>query len=281
MNYFQAINYGAEILKCKNFLNYNLDSELLLSNVLKLEREELLINLDKEIYGKSFNYFKKLINRRIKREPIAYILKKKEFWKYKFYVNKNVLIPRPETELIVEEALKITDPYCSKSILDVGTGSGCIIISLLKERPNLRGKAIDISKKAIKIAEYNAKMHHLENKICFINIDIDKFKDNKYDLIVSNPPYISDFDLKRLDNNIKLFEPATALKAGIDGLNEIRKLIKKSKNLLKINGKLIFEIGKNQVNEVRKILYSNNFYLNEICKDIQSYPRVIVSTKLS
>ncbi len=138
MNYFQAINYGAKILKCKNFLNYNLDSELLLSNVLKLEREELLINLDKEIYDKSFIYYKKLINRRMKREPIAYILKKKEFWKYKFYVNKNVLIPRPETELIIEEALKITDPYGSKSILDVGTGSGCIIISLLKERPNLR-----------------------------------------------------------------------------------------------------------------------------------------------
>ena len=280
MNYLQAINYGAKILKCKNFLNYNLDSELLLSNVLKLEREELLINLDKEIYGKSFNYFKKLINRRIKREPIAYILKKKEFWKYKFYVNKNVLIPRPETELIVEEALKITDPNGSKSILDVGTGSGCIIISLLKERPNMRGKAIDISKKAIKIAEYNAKMHHLENKICFINIDIDKFKDNKYDLIVSNPPYIKKFDLMRLDENVKFFEPRIALEAGIDGFSKIKKLILKSKSLLKRNGRLILEIGKNQTEFSKNYLNMNGFYINKVSKDLQSLPRVIVTTKL-
>ncbi len=280
MNYFQAINYGAKILKCKNFLNYSLDSELLLSNVLKLEREELLINLDKEIYDKSFKKYKKLINRRIKKEPIAYILKKKEFWKYKFYVNKNVLIPRPETELIVEEALKIIEPYDSKSILDVGTGSGCIIISLLKERPNMRGKAIDISKKAIKIAEYNAKMHHIENKICFINIDIDKFKDNKYDLIVSNPPYIKKFDLMRLDENVKFFEPRIALEAGIDGFSKIKKLILKSKSLLKRNGRLILEIGKNQTEFSKNCLNMNGFYINKVSKDLQSLPRVIVTTKL-
>ena len=280
MNYLQAINYGAEIFKYKKFLNYNLDSELLLSNVLKLKREELLINLEKKIYYKSFNQYKKLIKRRLKKEPIAYILKTKEFWKYMFYINKNVLIPRPETELIVEEALKILEPDSSKRILDVGTGSGCIIISLIKERPHLSGKAIDICKKAIKIAKYNAKMHHIENKICFNNIDIDKFNDNKYDLIVSNPPYIKKFDLMRLDENVRLFEPWIALEAGVDGFREIKKLILKSKSLLKKNGRLILEIGKDQIEFSKNFLNMNGFYINKISKDTQSLPRVIVTTRV-
>ena len=280
MNYLQAINYGAEIFKYKKFLNYNLDSELLLSNVLKLKREELLINLEKKIYYKSFNQYKKLIKRRLKKEPIAYILKTKEFWKYMFYINKNVLIPRPETELIVEEALKILDPDSSKRILDVGTGSGCIIISLIKERPHLSGKAIDICKKAIKIAKYNAKMHHIENKICFNNIDIDKFNDNKYDLIISNPPYIKKFDLMRLDENVRLFEPWIALEAGVDGFREIKKLILKSKSLLKKNGRLILEIGKDQIEFSKNFLNMNGFYINKISKDTQSLPRVIVTTRV-
>ena len=280
MNYLQAINYGAEIFKYKKFLNYNLDSELLLSNVLKLKREELLINLEKKIYYKSFNQYKKLIKRRLKKEPIAYILKTKEFWKYMFYINKNVLIPRPETELIVEEALKILEPDSSKRILDVGTGSGCIIISLIKERPHLSGKALDICKKAIKIAKYNAKMHHIENKICFNNIDIDKFNDNKYDLIVSNPPYIKKFDLMRLDENVRLFEPWIALEAGVDGFREIKKLILKSKSLLKKNGRLILEIGKDQIEFSKNFLNMNGFYINKISKDTQSLPRVIVTTRV-
>ena len=280
MNYLQAINYGAEIFKYKKFLNYNLDSELLLSNVLKLKREELLINLEKKIYYKSFNQYKKLIKRRLKKEPIAYILKTKEFWKYMFYINKNVLIPRPETELIVEEALKILEPDSSKRILDVGTGSGCIIISLIKERPHLSGKAIDICKKAIKIAKYNAKMHHIENKICFNNIDIDKFNDNKYDLIISNPPYIKKFDLMRLDENVRLFEPWIALEAGVDGFREIKKLILKSKSLLKKNGRLILEIGKDQIEFSKNFLNMNGFYINKISKDTQSLPRVIVTTRV-
>ena len=281
MKTLELINFGSKLLREKKIPSYILDSELLLSEVLSLNRENILINLNKKLKKKKFNQFKELILRRKNYEPIAYIIKKKEFWKHDFIVNKEVLIPRSETEIIVNKVLNLTKRETSKQILDVGTGSGCIMISLIKERPRFKGTAIDICKNALNVAISNAKIHHLENKIKFVNMDIDKLCSNKYDLIVSNPPYINDIDLKRLDNNIKLFEPVTALKAGIDGLNEIRKLIKKSKNLLKINGKLIFEIGKNQVNEVRKILYLNNFYLNEICKDIQSYPRVIVSTKLS
>ena len=278
MNNLEALDYGIKLLKQNKITSYNIDSELLLSNILNLSRENLLINLGKKIKKKNYYIYKKLLQRRIKNEPIAYILKKKEFWKNKFCVNKNVLIPRPETEIIVEEILNIVESKSSKNILDVGTGSGCIILSIIKERPNCKATAIDISKNALKVAKTNAKMHHLENKIKFENIDIDKFKDNKYDFVVSNPPYINEIDLKRLEDNVRLFEPMNALKAGLDGLTEIKKLILKSKKLLKLNGKLIFEIGAKQELIIKDFLRKNGYYINKICKDLSLKPRVIIST---
>ena len=281
MNYLQAIKFGNEILKKSNVYNYNLDSELLLANTLNITREKVLINLQSKISLNDFDYYKRLILRRYKKEPIAYILKKKEFWKNLFFVNKNVLIPRPETELIVDEILSITEITSRKKILDIGTGTGCIIISIIKERPNFHATALDISKKALNIAKYNAKMHHLLNKIKFINIDVDKFHHNKYDFIVSNPPYIKKFDLKRLDVDVKNFEPHIALEAGIDGFRDIKKLIKKSKKLLKMSGKLIFEVGERQGDYTKYLLNKNGFYINKIRNDLKSMPRVIISTKLS
>ena len=281
MNNLEALDYGVKFLKKNKISSYNIDSELLLSNIQSLSRENLLINLDQIIKKEDYYNYKKLLQRRISKEPIAYILKKKEFWKSKFCINKNVLIPRPETEIIVEEILNMTETKSSKNILDVGTGSGCIILSIIKERPNCKGTAIDISKNALNVAKTNAKMHHLENKIKFENIDIDKFKHSKYDLIVSNPPYISKIEFKRLEDNVKQFEPKIALIAGVDGLKIIKNLIIKSKKLLKKNGKLIFEIGEKQENKVKKFLMKNNFYINKVCKDFRSCPRVIVSTKLS
>ena len=281
MNYLQAIKFGNEILRKSNVYNYNLDSELLLANTLNITREKVLINLQSKISLNDFDYYKRLILRRYKKEPIAYILKKKEFWKNLFFVNKNVLIPRPETELIVDEILSITEITSRKKILDIGTGTGCIIISIIKERPNFHATALDISKKAINIAKFNAKMHHLLNKIKFINIDVDKFQHNKYDFIVSNPPYIKKFDLKRLDVDVKNFEPHIALEAGVDGFRDIKKLIKKSKKLLKMSGKLIFEVGERQRDYTKYLLNKNGFYINKIRNDLKSMPRVIISTKLS
>ena len=279
MNYSDAIDFGKKNLKNNNIDTYEIDSELLLSKILNLSRERVLINLNNKLNKKYFHNYKKLILRRKLLEPIAYILKKKEFWKNMFFIDYDALIPRPETEIIVEEALKSISNERSINILDIGTGSGCIIISLIKDRPNCYGTAIDICKKALKIAIYNAKIHHLGNKIKFINIDIDKFKHNKYDLIVSNPPYISSINLKRLDNNVRFYEPIVALEAGVDGFREIRKLILNSKKLLKKNGKLIFEIGKNQALPIKNMLNKNNFYVNKICKDLQSIPRVFIATK--
>ena len=212
--------------------------------------------------------------------PRDYLIGNSEFYDYKFFVDEGVLIPRPETELIIEETLKIIRPESSKRLLDVGTGSGCIIISLINERPKCNGRAIDISKKALKIAKFNAKMHHLQNKINFANMNIDKFNDNKYDFIVSNPPYITKQDLSGLDDDVRFYEPYLALEAGVDGLREIKKLILKSKHLLKINGRLIFEIGKDQMEYSKYLLKINGFYINKVSKDLNLIPRVIVATKI-
>ena len=280
MNLSETLIYGNKFLKINNIKTFSLDSELLLSKVLDIRREDLLINLHKRIEKKKFKKYKKLLNKRKNREPIAYILKKKEFWKLDFYVDQSVLIPRPETEIIVEEVLKFYNYNSSKNFLDIGTGTGCITISILRERPKCKATAIDISKNAINVAKFNAKMHHLQNKIKFVNIDIDKFSYNKYDFIISNPPYINIVDLKRLDLGIKLYEPIIALQAGIDGLSEIKKIIRKSRTLLKNNGKLIFEIGNKHIEIIMKLLLDNGFYINKICKDIQSNPRVVISTKI-
>ena len=279
MNCLETLRYGNSILKSSNIESYKLDSELLLAKAMKVSREELLVNLQKKIDKIKLNKFKKLIERRKKKEPIAYIFKKKEFWKFNFVVDNNVLIPRPETEIIVEEVLKLTNFKSSKHFLDIGTGSGCIILSIIKERPYSIGTALDISKKAINIAFSNAKMHHIQNKVKFVNINVDKYLGNKYDFIVSNPPYINSIEYKRLGKNVR-FEPHVALEGGVDGLSEIKKLILKSKNLLKKNGKLIFEIGNKQMIHAINLLKKNGFYINKVCNDFQSIPRVIISTKI-
>ena len=185
MNYLEAINYGNKLLKSNNIKNYSLDSELLLAIVLKSTREKIIINLKDKLRPKKLNHFKEFIIRRQNKEPMAYILNTKEFWKNSFFVNNNVLIPRPETEIIVQEVLNLTNKNSSKQLLDVGTGSGCIILSVIKERPKCYGIAIDISKKALNVAIDNAKIHHLQNKIKFINNDIDKFNYSKYDIILN------------------------------------------------------------------------------------------------
>ena len=281
MKYQEILNQANKSLKIKNIKNFSLDSELLLSKILKKKREEVLINLNENIGKKDEEKFNIQLFRRLKKEPVSYILEYKNFWKYKFFVNKSVLIPRPETEHLVEEALKLIPPSKSYNILDVGTGSGCIIVSIIKERVKCRADALDLSNNAIKVAKINAKLHHLENKIKFINIDIDKYNSNKYDLILSNPPYISYVDLVRLDDEVRQFEPKLALSGGLNGYKVISKAIIKGSKLLKNNGKLIIEIGKNQKNKSVDLLKKNGFYINNICKDFSGNNRCIISTKIN
>ncbi len=280
MNYNQILKKGENFLKENNIKNSCLDVELILSKVVKIKREEILLNVNNKLKNSDIIKFENYLLRRIKKEPMAYILGYKYFWKYKFLTNKSVLIPRPDTELVIEEALQYLPNNKSKNILDIGTGTGCIIISLKKERPKCRATAIDISIKAINVAKTNAKIHQLENKINFINIDIDKYKSNNYDLIISNPPYISSVELSRLDDDIKFHEPKLALSGGFDGLRDLKKVIKKSKSLLKISGKLILEIGHKQKNQCLKLLNENKFFINRISKDLSGKDRCIISTKL-
>ncbi len=280
MNYQEILKEGTNYLKKNNIKNPYLDTELLFSKIINRKREEVLLNINDKVKNKEIEEFKYYLSRRKKKEPIAYIIGYKYFWRHKFLINKSVLIPRPDTELIVEETLNYLPVDKSRKIIDIGTGSGCIIISVLKERPKCNATALDISLKAIKLAKTNAKLHQLENKINFINIDIDKYKSTNYDLIISNPPYINNIDLNRLEDDIKLHEPKLALSGGSDGFKNINKVILNSRKLLKINGKLILEIGHKQKNQTIKMLRKSNFYINKISKDLSKKDRCIISTKL-
>ena len=279
-NIQEELKRGSKFLK-KNFINtYKLDSELLLGKVLNKGREYLFLNYNENLSDELINNFESLLKRRKKKEPVAYILNCKEFWKNNFYVDQNVLIPRPDTEILVEEIMKLYGKQKKLSILDVGTGSGCIIISILKERQKFRGTAIDISKKALNIAKYNAKIHHLDNRIKFYKSSVDNFFKHKYDLIVSNPPYINRLKIKYLDKDIFGFEPIQALEGGIDGFNVFSKIVKKSSMLLKVGGKLVLEIGFDQKFEMLKLLKKYNFFINKIVKDYGGRDRCVICTKL-
>ncbi len=280
MNYQQILNKGSKILKVNNIKSFNLDSEILLSSAVGLERACLLLNLEKEIDDKRKKIFFNLIERRKKSEPVAYILGHKEFWKQKFKVNSNVLIPRPDTETLVESVLKELDYNSKKKILDIGTGSGCIILSILKERKKCLGVGVDISKNAIKLAKYNAKIQHIENRIKFFNSDIDNFYLDKYDLIISNPPYIKLHRINSLEKDIKRHEPKKALDGGIDGYSKIKLVIKKSSSLIKRNGKLFLEVGSNQIMKTSEVLKKNGFYKKDIIKDLSNKSRCIVAIKI-
>ncbi len=279
MNYQQILNKASNQLWFKNLKSPQLDSELILAKTLNVSREEILLNLNKKICKSDLNKFNYYLNMRSNHKPIAHIVNFKYFWKYKFFVDRDVLIPRPETELIIEKIMEILPLSSNKNILDIGTGSGCIAITLIKERPNCLMTAIDKSKKAIKVAKKNAEMHQVGKKVKFLNINVDKYFSNKYDLIISNPPYIKNSELLSLDKDVKLNEPKIALSGGFSGLEVFFKIINKCKMLLKNNGKLILEIGHKQGKELSKYLNLNEFNQTKIYKDLSGKDRCIVTTK--
>ena len=279
MKIIDNLRDGYEILKENNISSFKIDCEILMSQTLSISREKVLLNLEKNIKKDEKERYFNLINRRKKNEPIAYITKNKSFWKNNFITNKDVLIPRPDSEHLVEQALEIIKRGQAKRILDIGVGSGCLSISILNERLNCKCDAIDISKNALKLAKINANLHQLSDRIKFYKRDVDNFYNDKYDLVISNPPYIKKHKIKYLDSII--YEPKIALDGGLDGLEVIRKVISKSKHFLKINGKLILEIGYDQKYKVTKFLKEKNFYINKIIKDYGNNIRCIVSTKIN
>ena len=280
MNIDTALKNASLDLKKKNIKSALLDSEILMSKVLNLDRSEIILNLNRQLNNQDYKLFRDLIISRSKNKPIAYLIGKKSFWKYEFEISDKVLIPRPDTELIVEQVLNIYKNKHNINFLEIGVGSGCIILSILKEKKFFLGKGVDLSKDSIKICKKNANKLNVSNRLKLFKSDIDNFNLGKYDLIVSNPPYIKKFDLKNLDKDVLNFEPKLALDGGLDGLSEIRKVIKTSSELIKLNGKLILEIAHDQKKMVKKMLNDYGFYINKVAKDLANNNRCIVSTKI-
>ena len=279
MNIEIAIKNACKELKKNKISSALLDSELLLSQVIKKDRKFILLNLDKELDESTQKSFRNLILKRSRGKPLAYLTGIKSFWKYDFKVNEKVLIPRPDTEIIIEQVLRIYKNKNYLNFLEVGVGSGCIALSILKEKKSFFGTGIDLSQDCVEICRYNAKKLGVSNRIKLVKSDVDKLIFHKYDLIVSNPPYIKKFDLNKLNREVINYEPKLALDGGLEGLSVIRKVIKKSSELIKKNGKLILEIGYDQRLPVKKMLNESNFYINKIIKDLAKNDRCIISTK--
>ena len=279
MNIFEAIKKGDAILRESGIKSYKTDSEILMSQVIKKNRADIILNPKTELSQKDYNLYENLIIQRSKQKPIAHLTGKKEFWKYEFSVTKDVLIPRPDTEIIVEKTLKLTKNKNKLKVLEIGIGSGCILLSILKERKSFYGTGIDISKKTLEICKINCKNLGLSSRVKLFKTDIDNFRYGKYDLIISNPPYIKKFDLKYLEKEVSFYEPKPALDGGLDGLSELKKVILNSSKLIRRNGKLVLEIAFDQAESVKSILKQNEFYINEIIKDFSKKNRCIISTR--
>ena len=280
MNIYAAIKEGSEILK-KNDIKYpDLDCEILLAKVIKKQRKHLILNLNKQINKKNLEIYRDLINQRSIGTPVAYLIKKKGFWDSEFIVEEGTLIPRPDTEVLIGATLEIYKNKDYAYILDIGAGSGCIILSILKEKPCFYGRGIDISSKSISLSNRNAKKLSIENRVKFIKTDVDNFCIGKYDIIISNPPYIKTNEIKYLERDVNNFEPKLALDGGLDGTLKTLKIIKKASTLLKVNGKLILEIGHNQKTIINGLLKKEGFYINTTIKDHAKNDRCVISTKI-
>ena len=225
-----------------------------MTKAIEKDRKYILLNSKRDLDKENLNTFKKLIKKRSIGKPIAYLTNKKFFWNSEFTVSDDILIPRPDTELVIEKVLDLTAYKKKLNILEIGVGSGCILLSILKERKSFYGTGIDISKSCLNISKLNAIKLKVSSKLKLYKSNVDKFTLGKYDLIVSNPPYIKKSKLKYLEKDVAKFEPKLALDGGLDGLSEIRKVIKKSSELIKKNGKFVLEIGFDQKNKVVNIL---------------------------
>ena len=280
MDIQSAIQKGKKILKDKLILTADLDSEILLAKAINKSREYVVLNSTKIINNVDYLNYNKLIKKRSFRKPIAHLTNVKFFWNSEFYVTEDTLIPRPDTEILIEAVLNLTKFKKKLNLLDIGIGSGCILLSILKERVNFYGTGIDVSKNCLNISRINALNLNVKERLKLFKSDVDKFNYGKYDIIISNPPYINKFKIKYLEKDVANFEPNLALNGGLEGLSEIRKVINKSSELIKTNGKLVLEIGFDQKNKVISLLKRKGFYINSTIKDLANNDRCIVCTKI-
>jgi release factor glutamine methyltransferase len=278
----EAIAFAEQELKRSNNLNSRLDSEILVSHLINIPRESIYSRLKENLPSNKTEELQNLVSRRVKKEPIAYILNNKEFWSTNFYVDRSVLIPRPETEVLIDLILsQINNKNNYFNILDIGTGSGCILVSLLKELTKAKGIGIDKSSKAIAVAKKNSISQQVDSRSSFKNVNLENIKfDKKFDLIVSNPPYLPDVSLKNLNLDIKLYEPKIALQGGVQGVDFLYKIIVLASKILKINGLLALEIGDNQFHILAKYLKENRFKILDKYTLINKQVRCLLATKL-
>ena len=273
------IKQASQLLKHYKITSHELDAQIILSYIMGVKREYLVVNNCINLSKKMSKKYNEAIKRRINKEPVAYITGKREFWSQDFTVNYSTLIPRPETELLI---YKVTKLFKNKkiNILDIGTGSGCILLSILKELNYSRGTGIDISAKAVETAKVNSKKLNLLHRAKFKVFDINNFHVGKYDLIVSNPPYIPSKDIQNLSKDIINYEPLIALHGGLEGLDLIKKVIYKSTSLLRRNGLVAIEIGNNQYLRVSSLLKQHGFRETSKEYDYGRNVRCIISTKV-
>jgi len=267
-----------EKLKKKNIPNAEIDLRVLLNYSKYSKNEIILSNLDLDQIN--IDLFYKVLDRRLSKEPISKIINKKNFWKDEFYVNEFVLDPRPETEGIVEESIKlIKNKNSNIKILDIGTGSGALAISLAREFINASIMAIDISEEAIKVANLNIKNKKLYNQIQLRKITLDNINE-KFDLIVSNPPYLTKKEIKNISYEIKNYEPLIALDGGDDGLNFYREFSKKINKIMNVNSYLLVEIGEEQLKDCIDIFSLSGLNFHKKAQDLQKKDRILIYSKL-
>ena len=270
-------------LKNKNIQSARLDAEILLSTVLKSQRLDLVLKENQNVDFEEEQLFNQLLDQRKNNEPIAYIIKNKSFWNEDYYIARGALIPRPETEILIEMiSKKINNRKKNLNILDIGCGSGCLLISLLKEFSNSRGVGLDISKQALEICKKNISKYNLYHRARLMHGDMNKVKIvNKFDIIVSNPPYLKNSEYQKLSKDIKQYEPKIALVANQeDGVFFYREIIKKFSSTLKVGGLLALEIGDKQWNEIKKELVNNSFKIIDRYKLINDEIRCVLALKL-
>lgn len=259
-----------------------LDVETLLQKVLGVDRLYILLNLERVLSEDEEQLFNKFINERLNNRPIAYIVENREFMGLDFFVKEGVLIPRPDTEVLVEEVIELAKKKGAKNILDIGTGSGAITVSLAKYLENVKVTSVDISDIALEIGKRNAISNEVDDRINFVKSDLftNIDKETKFDIIVSNPPYIKREVIDTLDKQVKDYEPYNALEGGVDGLDFYRAITKQAKNYLKKGGILAYEVGHDQSEDVSKLMEMDGYTNIYTLKDLQQIDRVVIGTVL-
>ncbi len=277
MKISQALKQAKIELENSGVENIGLDSLILISHALSVSKEHIIFNPDLELTAKQQELFFALINRRSSREPISHIIEKREFFGRDFFVNHNVLDPRPDSETLIELVVKKIPKEKAIKILEIGVGSGCLIITLLQHFLSSSGIALDISQKALEIAQKNAINHKINNRVEFLESDLFTAlnKNHKFDLIISNPPYIPSAEIAQLQDEVKKYEPILALDGGIDGLDFYRKIASQAKEFLCENGLIILEIGKGQEKDVIEIFEKENFKFLEAKADLAGVERIL------